>query len=185
MNCLLHVVLFLLPLFVLATKECKDCVNSGCTFCKNEDLFEESNGFCVCDASRQNFDFFGTLGECSSVKPLNSNLDCAFNTHLSPLIVTAMVVVFLALCYCFKRRRSGSSCCTITMNAHGTTMAATVGGTTTMFATEAIATPVAHTAPLTQESNYPPSHESTYHEGQTDIPFATSELEIPLAGQPL
>jgi hypothetical protein len=189
MNYLLLALLFQ-PLFVHATQECKDCVNSGCIYCKLGGFFdgEESYGECKCDTDTD--DLFAHLQVCSSVKPLNSNLDCAFNTHLAPLIVTVMVVVFLALCYCCWKRRSGSGFnpFTIRINESGTTTtpASTVGGTTTTttFATAIPATPpMAYATPVSNESN-PPSYNATYNEGRTDIAFATAELEITVAGQP-
>ena len=112
----------------LASKdECKSCVESGCTYCKGDSFFDESSA-CVCESL--NDGFFGGCDDFSfGSTPLNSKLDCTFNTHLSGLIV-ALIAVVSAICLCgccFMARAysMGSSnnptSATSTMSAQGIT----------------------------------------------------------------
>jgi hypothetical protein len=104
LSCFLHSVL------ANQKQECKACVADGCTYCRRDKFFKNPS-VCACDLDSG---FFGSCHDYSfGAKPLDSNLDCAFNTHLSWLVVIAILLgvgIFFCVIYCFCiRNRSSSS----------------------------------------------------------------------------
>jgi hypothetical protein len=82
-------------------QECKACVAmDGCTYCRSDNFFEDPS-VCACDLDSG---FYGSCNDYSfGSKPLDSNLDCAFNTHLSWLVLIAILIgasIFLCSIYC-------------------------------------------------------------------------------------
>jgi hypothetical protein len=93
-------------------QECKACVTEGgCTYCRSDNFFENPS-VCACDLGRG---FFGSCDDYSfGSKPLDSKLDCAFNTPLSWLVLIAIIVgagIFFCsiYCCCIKSGRRRSS----------------------------------------------------------------------------
>jgi hypothetical protein len=91
-------------------QKCKACVSmmmDGCIYCR-ANKFEYDPSVCVCDD--MNNELYGDCEDYSSgSKPLDSKLDCAFNTHLSWLVVIGIFLVagfffgsIYCCCFCIK-----------------------------------------------------------------------------------
>ena len=101
--------------YVMANEkqECKACVADGCTYCRSDKFFENPS-VCACDLDSG---FFESCDDYSfGSKPLDSNLDCTFNTHLSWLVLIAILggaggTLFCCIfcCCCIRSLKKSSS----------------------------------------------------------------------------
>jgi hypothetical protein len=182
---------FLNSVLANGRQECKACVSTdGCTYCRGDKFFEDPS-VCVCNDLGSGF--FGGCSDYSfGSKPLDSKLDCAFNTQLSWLVVIAILVgagIFFGSIYCCyiksgKRTSSSSGGRipepTTTSNNNTTTTATNTTTfqnhypTATAFATTyhpepgASATPFAVAVPCTNETN-PSAYNPSYACAEPDI----------------